>query len=132
MDSGLLKKLFGSSATWHSACTVLVDAETSVKTTGTDSIVQGGVKSYAPRVTSGRVVADAVCFHAEHNSLLAVQRVRTKGHTGEDVVHQTLIVLDVAHVVGVEFDDIERLARLGLTAPPMPDKPHYAAGTLVG
>jgi hypothetical protein len=132
MDSGLLKTLFGSSAAWHGACTVLVDAETTVKTTGTDSIVQGGVKSYSPRVTSGRVAADAVCFHPDHNALLTVQRVRTKGHTGEEVVHQTLIILDVSHVVGVEFEDLERLARLGLAAPPMPDKPHYAAGTLVG
>jgi hypothetical protein len=132
MDSGLLKKIFGSTTTWHGPCTVLVDAETSVRTTGTDSIVQGGVKSYAPRVTSGRVAADAVCFHAENNALLAVQRVRTKGSTGEEIVHQTLTVLDVAHIVGVEFDDLGRLERLGLSAPPMPDKPHYAAGTLVG
>ena len=53
MDAGLLQKLFGPPPAWSGSCTVLVDAETSVKTTGTDSIVTGGVKSYAPRVTSG-------------------------------------------------------------------------------
>lgn len=131
MDSGLLKKMFGP-ATWHGSCVLFVDAETSVKTTGPDSIVTGGIKSYAPRITSGRVVADAVCYHPEHNSLIAVQRVRTRSSTGEDVTQQTLVVLDPNHVVGVEFDNLDRLAALGLTAPPLPDKPHYTAGMLVG
>ena len=132
MDSGLLKKLFGTTPTWHGPCVVLVDADTSVKTSGPDSIVAGGVKSYAPRITSGRVYADAVCYHADHNALLAVQRFRSKQTTGEDLLQQTLIVLDVAHVVGVEFESINLLAPLGLSEPPMPDKPHYAAGMLVG
>jgi hypothetical protein len=38
----------------------------------------------------------------------------------------------VSHVVGVVFENADRLASLGLSAPPIPDKPHYAAGTLVG
>jgi hypothetical protein len=132
MDSGLLKKLFGNTPTWQGPCVVLVDADTSVRTTGPDSIVAGGTKSYAPRITSGRVTADAVCYHAEHNALLVVQRAKTKQSTGEDVLVQTLIVVDLAHVVGLEFESINRLATLGLPEPPMPDKPHYAAGTLVG
>ena len=132
MDAGLLKQLFGPARGWHGPCVVLVDAETSVKTTGPDSIVTGGMKSYAPRVTSGRVAADAVCFHPELNSLLVVQRVRTKHHTGEDVVNQTLVVVDIGHVVGVEFDGLEHLADLGLKAPPLPEKQLYAAGALVG
>jgi hypothetical protein len=132
MDSGLLKQLFGPARAWHGACVVLVDAETSVKTSGPDSIVTGGVKSYAPRVTSGRVMADAVCYHPELNALLAVQRFRTKNHTGEDLIQQTLVVLDIGHVVGVEFDSVEHLADLGLKAPPVPEKAQYAPGTLVG
>ena len=36
------------------------------------------------------------------------------------------------HVVGVEFESTEQLAILGLKAPPLPDKPRYAPGTLVG
>ena len=74
MDSGLLKKLFGPTTAWHGPCIVLVDAESSVRTAGSDSIVAGGAKSYAPRVTSGRVQADAVCYHADFNALLIVQR----------------------------------------------------------
>lgn len=132
MDSGLLKKLFAPAATWHGPCVVLVDADTSVKTTGPDSIVAGGAKSYAPRITSGRVPADAVCYHSDHNALLVVQRIRARQHTGEDIVQQTLVVIDVTHVVGVEFDSVDQLAALGLSAPPIPDKPHYTAGMLVG
>jgi hypothetical protein len=132
VDAGLLKKLFGPSPAWHGPCIVLVDAESSVNTTGPDSIVAGGVKSYAPRVTSGRVSADALCFHPEHNVLLVIHRVRTRQNTGEDLIHQSLIVLDVNHVVGVEFESTDRLAALGLKPPPLPDKPHYTAGMLVG
>lgn len=132
MDSGLLKKLFGTTPTWHGSCVVLVDGDASVKTTGSDSIVAGGVKSYAPRITSGRVQAEAVCFHAEHNAILIVQRTPTKKHTGEDLLLQTLVVVDGNHVIGVEFDGIEWLTRLGLSVPPLPDKPKYAATTLVG
>jgi hypothetical protein len=90
------------------------------------------VKSYAPRITSGRVAADAVCYHPDYNSLLVVQRARTKHSTGEDVVNQTLVVVDMSHVAGVEFEGLEHLADLGLKAPPLPDRPHYAAGQLVG
>lgn len=132
MDSGLLKKLFGPATGWHGPCVVLVDAESSVRTAGQDSIVAGGTKSYAPRVTSGRVQADALSYLADFNALLVVQRTNTRQHTGENVVNQTLVVIDVNHVVGVEFEGLDHLAGLGLSAPPLPDKPHYAAGTLVG
>src|SRR5262245_45588425 len=132
MNSGLLKKLFGSPNAWSGPCVVLVDGETSVKTTGSDSIVTGGVKSYAPRVTSGRVAADAVSFHPDHNAMIVIQRVRTTQNTGEHVTQQTLIIVDVDHVVGVEFEGADQLAALGLSAPPLPDKPRYTAGMLVG
>jgi hypothetical protein len=132
MDAGLLKQLFGPARGWHGPCVVLVNADTSVKTTGPDSIVTGGIKSYAPRITSGRVAADAACYHPDYNSLLVVQRVKSKHHTGEEMVNQTLVVVDIGHVAGVEFEGLEHLADLGLKAPPLPDRPHYAAGTLVG
>jgi hypothetical protein len=132
MDSALLKKLFGSTPTWHGPCVVFVDADTSVKASGQDSIVAGGTKSYAPRITSGRVAGDAVCYHPESNALLVVQRARTRMSTGEDVLQQTLMVFDTNHVVGVEFENLDRLSRLGLTAPPLPEKPLYTAGMLVG
>jgi len=132
MDSGLLKKLLGPSPAWQGACVVLVDANTSVKTMGQDSIVAGGIKSFAPRITSGRVVADAVCFHSDLNALLVVQRVRTRQPTGEDLDQQILLVVDIGHVIGLEFEALTPLAKLGIPAPPVPDKPKYAAGALVG
>jgi hypothetical protein len=131
MDSGLLKKLFGP-GTWQGSCLVLVDGDASVKTMGSDSIVAGGQKSFAPRVTSGRVQAEAVCFHPEHNALVIVQRTPTKKNTGEDVLQQTLVVVDGGHVIGVEFEGVERLSSLGLAVPPLPDKPKYASTQLVG
>lgn len=132
MDSGLMKKLFGPSGHWHGPCVVMVDADTSVKITGPDSIVAGGAKSYSPRITSGRVQADAVSYHSEHHAVMTVQRSRSKQSTGEDLLLQVLTIIDGNHVVGVEFEGLARLEQLGLSAPPMPDKPHYAAGTLVG
>ena len=54
MDAGLLKQLFGPARGWNGPCVVLVDAETSVKTTGPDSIVTGGVKTYAPSSSGSR------------------------------------------------------------------------------
>ena len=131
MDSGLLKKLFGP-GTWQGSCLVLVDGDASVKTMGSDSIVAGGQKTFAPRVTSGRVQAEAVCFHPEHNALIIVQRVPTKKNTGEDMLQQTLVVVDSAHVIGVEFEGIDRLTSLGLAVPPLPDKPKYTSTQLVG
>jgi hypothetical protein len=132
MDAGLLKKLFGSTPTWHGACVVVVDCDASVKTTGTDSIVAGGVKTYAPRVTSGRVQAEAVCYQPENNALIVVQRSHSKQSTGEELLNQTVVVVDGSHVVGLEFEGVDRLKTLGLSVPPLPDKPRYAAGTLVG
>jgi len=131
MDSGLLKRLFGP-GTWQGSCVVLVDGDASVKTTGTDSIVAGGQKSFAPRITSGRVQAEAVCFHPEHSALVVVQRVPAKKNTGEDTLQQTLVIVDSAHVIGVEFEGVDRLSSLGLAVPPLPDKPRYASTTLVG
>jgi hypothetical protein len=132
MDSSLLKKIFGPSPSWQGACIVLVDSNTSVKTMGQDSIVAGGIKSFAPRITSGRVTADAVCYHPDLNALLVVQRNRVKTSTGEDVDQQILLIVDIGHVIGVEFEALNVLERLGIPAPPKPEKPRYAAGALVG
>ncbi len=131
MDAGLLKKLFPASV-WSGACVVLVDGSSTVKTTGADSLQTGGVKHYAPRITSGRIEADCSWFHADSNSLLMIQRTWTRHHTGEDKVQQTLLIVDASHVVGVEFDGVGQLEKLGVKAPPVPDKMLYAASTLVG
>jgi len=132
MDSGLLKKLFGPSGQWHGACVLMVDADTTIKTMGPDSIGAGGSKAYSPRIPSGRVQCDAICYHAEHNALFTVQVARAKQSTGEDILIKTLSILDVNHIVGVEFEGMAMLELLGIDHPPVPDKPRYAAGTLVG
>ena len=132
MDAGLLKSLFGSASAWHGSCVVLIDAGTTVKTSGQDSIMSGGIKSYAPRVTSGRVMADAICYQAGQNALLIVQRAYVKQQTGEDLFQQTLFVADGGHVVGIEFEGLDILEHLGVPQPPKLERPHYTAGTLVG
>ena len=132
MDAGLLKKMFGSVPGWSGPCVILVDGSTSVKTGGPDSLGTGGAKHYAPRVTSGRIEADTVMYNSENSALLAIQRIWTRHHTGEDKVQQTLFVLNGDHIVGLEFDGVAQLAQLGMTAPPVPSKMHYAATTLVG
>lgn len=131
MDSNIMKKMFGVD-TWNRECVVLVDADAAVKSVGQDSIATGGTKSYAPRVSSGRITADAVCYHAEHHALLLVQRTRVRQATGEDMLQQSLSVIDATHVVGVEFAGIGALAKLGLTPPPLPEKEQYASTMLVG
>jgi len=110
----------------------MVDADTTIKTMGPDSIGAGGSKAYSPRIPSGRVQCDAICYHAEHNALFTVQIARAKQSTGEDILIKTLSILDVNHIVGVEFEGMAMLELLGIDHPPVPDKPRYAAGTLVG
>ena len=55
MDAAFLERLLGGNRSWSGACVVILDAEASVKTPGPDSIATGGQKSYAPRVSSGRL-----------------------------------------------------------------------------
>src|SRR5437763_1378213 len=59
MDAALLNKLFGSQSAWQGPCTVVVDAAASVVPIGPDSFGSSANKQYAPRVTSGRIAADA-------------------------------------------------------------------------
>jgi hypothetical protein len=132
MDAALLKSLFGPAPAWSQPCIVVVDADASVKPAGQDSLLTGGAKTYAPRVTSGRIEADAVCFHADKKALLVVQRVWTRSHDGQDRVNHTLIVVNAEDVVAVEFNGLGQLERLGISPPPVPDKMHYAASTMVG
>ena len=117
MDAGLLGKIFGRDQRWHGPCTVILDAEAALLAMGSDSIVGGGAKQYAPRLVSGRVVADAVCLVQDGSALLLLQQQRIRQQTGEDLLKQTLTVADPTHVVAVEFSDTSALAALGLTSP---------------
>jgi hypothetical protein len=132
VDAALLKSLFGPTPAWSRPCVVVVAAEASVKPAGQDSLLTGGAKTYAPRITSGRIEADNVCYHAASNALLVVQRVWTRSHDGTDKVNNTLFVIDAGHVVAVEFNGLGQLELLGIAPPPVPDKMHYAATTMVG
>ena len=117
MNAALLNKIFGRDQQWHGPCTVLMHGEAAIATQGVDSLLGGGTKQYAPRVISGRIVADAVCLLQDGSALLLIQQQKTKQSTGEEQVKQLLTVADTAFVMGVEFPDTGSLAVLGVNAP---------------
>src|SRR6187200_1859456 len=102
MQAGLLNKLFGS-RTWHGPCTVVLDADATIQTSGTDAIVNAGIKMFAPRLISGRVPVDAVAYLPEEDALVMVQQLRIRQAGGEDQFQQTVHVADASHVAAVEF-----------------------------
>src|SRR5262245_44382402 len=117
MHAGVLQRYFGSDRQWRGPCVVVLDAEASIQTTGSDSILQSGMKSFAPRLISGRVAADAACLLAEESALLLVQAQRIRQATGEDQHHQTLLVVDLAHVAAIEFTTLDALRAFGVPEP---------------
>jgi hypothetical protein len=116
MNARLLATLFGSGR-WSGPCTIIIDADASVESVGNDSIVQGGQKSYSPRLITGRVAADAVQLLVEQAALIAVRRHVIRQTTGEDRVDFTMLVVNVDHIVGVEFRDLRILSELGVQPP---------------
>lgn len=118
MNTALLGKLFGQEQRWLGPCTVIMDAEAALQALGVDSIIGGGAKSYAPRLVSGRIPADAVCLTQDGLALLISQQQKVRLNTGEEKIQQTLIVADAERIVAVEFHDTAVLANLGLTPPP--------------
>jgi hypothetical protein len=117
MHAGLLAKYFGTDRQWRGPCTVILDADASIQTTGSDSIVQSGAKVYAPRLISGRVAADTVCLLPDEGTLLLVQVQRIRQATGEDLTQQTLLVVNLGHVAAIEFPDLKPLQALGIGLP---------------
>jgi hypothetical protein len=132
VDRETLTKIFGPNRHWHGTCTVLLDAHASVRSAGPDSIVAGGAKTYAPRISSGRVAADVVCYLPENGVLLLVQRTKHRTNTGEEVSNKLLFIVDCKHVAGLEFESLEWLEPLGVEEPELPERTTYAPGTLVG
>ncbi len=132
MDAGLLERLLGGNRVWSGPCSVIVDAQAVVKTPGPDSIVTGGMKSYAPRVTTGRLVADSACLLREENAVLVVEQSKFKDASGVAHIKQQLTIVDVKHVVGLAFENIVALKLLGVEDPPVIDERDYRPGTLVG
>jgi hypothetical protein len=119
MNVRLLGKYFGQDRQWRGPCVVVLAADAAVQTSGSDSILQGGTKSWAPRLVSGRVAADVACLLPEENALLLVQIVKIRQATGADLTQRTLLVVDLEHVAAVEFPDIEPLAAFNVSPPPV-------------
>lgn len=119
MNVALLSKIFGREQRWHGPCVVIMDAEAAVQSLGVDSIVGGGAKNYAPRMVSGRVLADALCLLQDGATLVILKQEKMRATTGEETVKQTVTLADTAHVVAIEFLDNAVLAALGLGAPPV-------------
>jgi len=117
MDVGLLHKLFGTEQHWHGPCTVVVNADASIQNAGTDTIVGGGAKAYAPRIISGRINADAVCLLRDGTALFIIQQHRIRQPTGEEIIKQVLTAVDPSQVVALEFLDTSPLSALGLPVP---------------
>jgi hypothetical protein len=118
MNVRLLSKYFGADRQWRGPCIVVVSADAAIQVTGTDSILQGGAKAWAPRLISGRVPADNACLLPEEQVLLLVQTQRIRQATGEDITQRTLLVVDLTHVAAIEFPDVEPLAAFGVKPPP--------------
>jgi hypothetical protein len=131
MDASLLASLFGVEGRWSGPCTVIVAADAHVNAIGADSIIQGGVKAYSPRLITGRIPADHVLMLPGNHALVLTKRTVQRQGSAEDRVQNTVQVVDVSHVVAVEFDNLEALAKLGLSTPeresPSRCEPNYTA-----
>ncbi len=117
MDVGLLTKLFGKDQQWQGPCILVLDAAANIHVIGNDSIQGGGAKVYGHRVVSGRLQADTVCLLQDGKSMVLVTQQRTRQATGEETIKHTMLVVDTAHIVAVEFADTNLLAALGLSGP---------------
>lgn len=117
MDAALLTRIFGNDQRWQGPCTVILDADATMQVIGADAIVGSGTKVYAPRVISGRLQADQVCWLADGSALVVMQSQRTRVSNSEEMVKQTVTIIDPRTVSAVEFQDVSPLAGLGLTPP---------------
>jgi hypothetical protein len=117
MNAKLLGQFFGQNREWRGPCVVVLDAEATIQTSGSDAIVQSGAKVYAPRLISGRVAADFACLLAEDDCLLLVQQHRIRQATGEDLQQDTLFMVDLKHVAAVEFPNLSPLSAWGVSSP---------------
>lgn len=119
MQAGVLGKMFGTAKEWHGPCFVVLDADASVQTFGTDAIVNAGTKVYAPRLACGRIVADSVCFVPEDGVLIVQQVQRIRQSAVEDQIKTNYMVLDPGHIAAFEFLDAKQILALGVIEPPV-------------
>jgi hypothetical protein len=118
MDAALLGKLLGKESQWHGPCTIIIDAAAAIQTLGTDSIVASAAKIYAPRLVSGRILADSVQLLPDESALLILQQQKIRQGPAEEIVKQTLTVVEPKYVVAVEFLNTAPLTNLGISPPP--------------
>src|SRR5262249_2164014 len=119
MDAGLLAKLFGNAQQWQGPCTIVLDAEATVQTAGTDALGAAGQKNWAPRTVSGRMLADSPCLLPAGSGPGMVHAQANKTAPGEETIKQTLTIADAKHVVAIEFSETAGmvLQSLGLALP---------------
>jgi hypothetical protein len=131
MDASLLASLFGADGRWSGPVTVIVNADANVQSIGVDSIIQGGVKAFAPRLITGRIPADNAMLLPGNSAIVLVKRTVQRQGNAEDRIQHTVQVIDIAHVAAVEFDTLDALAKLGLPVPerefPSRCEPNYTA-----
>jgi hypothetical protein len=132
MDAGFLERLLSGSRTWSGPCVVITNASSDINVPGPDSVIAGGQRFYAPRVATGRLVADAVLLLKEDGVLLVVDQHRYKDGTGQTRLKQRLSIVGLQHVVGLEFDHVGALGILGIGDPPAVRDNEYRPGMLVG
>lgn len=117
MDTSLLAMLFGTDGRWSGPCVIILDAEANVQTTGNDAIVQGGVKTFAPRLITGRIPATHVRLLPDMSALVVIQRYVVQKNSDADLIRHNLLIVDAGHIAGVEFDNLDVLATLGVQPP---------------
>jgi hypothetical protein len=120
MDVGLLTKFFGTD--WSGPCTIIVDAIASVQTAGSDTAGASATKVYAPRIISGRILADMAKLIPEHKLMALMSQQRIRLATGEDVVKQTLTLVDASRIIGVEFCETTAQVMKALNLAPPPSR----------
>jgi hypothetical protein len=117
MDASLLAMLFGSEPRWSGPCTIIVNADANIQAIGADAIVQGGVKSFSPRLITGRLQADNSLYLPKQQAIVLTRKSVVRAGGNADQVTHTLHIVDVGHVVAIEFDQLEPLTKLGIAAP---------------
>ncbi len=132
MQTSILKKLFGEERAWHGSCTLILNANISVKSSGPDTIINSGTKIYSPRVTSGHLRADSICFDHVDELIIAIQRTEVRLSTGEEKIQEMVILVDIKEIAAIEFDQLKVLENLGIRQPQIIRRTSYAPGMLVG
>lgn len=132
MNVGLLERVLGGDRTWSGPCTVVLDADAMLVSSGPDTILGGGIKSYAPRTATGRIEADSCCLLKADGAVMILRQSTHKDGTGAEQIRQTTLVADSAHVAAVEFAGTDAIKTVGLAVPPVSKRTEYRPGMLVG